>query len=104
MLTAAALRVECPPALFGRRWGQAFEVPLARLARLVIDRYPLDADTAYSVVRDDGKRFPLRLPRGDDDAVWPALFAAVRRLRPEVALEDWTHTLRGRAPTGGGGC
>ena len=101
VLTEAELRVAYPPAPFGFFiGGQSFIVAVAQIERLVVDRYPYSGDgPGYSVQSDDGTRHCLVLPRGDDDEVWPRLFAAIRRLRPAIVLEDWTHTLRGRIPT-----
>jgi hypothetical protein len=99
VLTDTELRVTYPPALFGRSYmRQSFTVPVARVERLVIDR-ATGEEPCYSVHCDDGTQRQLDLPRGDENEVWPRLFAAVERLRPEVKREDWTHTLRGRVPT-----
>lgn len=99
VLTEAELRVAYPPALFGRSYGgQSFTAAVARIERLVVDRYIGD-EPSYSVQCDDGTRRYLELPRGGDDEVWPRLFVAIQQLHTTVVLEDWTHTLRGRVPT-----
>ena len=79
------IRKQLPPRV-------AFDEPLDRIDRLVIDRYPLDGDqVSYSIRLIDGITLPLELPAGDPDTVWPPLFEAIRRLRPQVETDHRTH-------------
>jgi hypothetical protein len=97
VLTADQLRVESPSFV----WGPAFTLEVARIGRLVIDRYPLGGgEVSYHVQDVDGIRYDVQIPLEPDERRCDRLFAAIRQLRPDVPLDDWTHGLSGRTRTG----